>query len=225
MTKTTALRRTGGGMAGWVNATWPLATLQVTSERLVLRFALLGTYEFSPEQVIEIRPLTWIPVLGWGVRIVHVLRDRPGLLIFWCLGRPSRLVERIRAVGFVPAAPSGATLEGRGIPVRWTAIVGAVALWNALFLLDGKPSAHGPFGPGRFACVAILLVFIVSTRASRSSLLQRVLLRPGRDVQEIAPGLRLTRLVAGILLVLTALTGVLTSKRCIAGLQPTTHAA
>lgn len=92
--------KTGGARIGWTNATWPLAKLSVTANKLTIQVKLLGTYTFAPEQISSIERYTIIPVLGWGIRIRHNVADYPEKIIFWCLGNPSSVLDGIRDVGF-----------------------------------------------------------------------------------------------------------------------------
>jgi hypothetical protein len=57
----------GGARIGWLNASWPFAKL--TSSRKALALSCLGSFEFSPAQVVAIEPYRWF--LSHGVRIHH----------------------------------------------------------------------------------------------------------------------------------------------------------
>src|SRR5882724_3154432 len=119
--------------------------------------------------------------------------------IFWCLRNPARLIERIRQVGFVPAAPPPTAPAKRGIPVRWSFIIALVVVWNALFILGGfLPGKPPPEKPG-------VLVLVASFAVERSPAFQRWVLRPGRSVGEIRPSLRLIQLTTGLLVVIFAI--------------------
>jgi hypothetical protein len=193
---------TGGARVGWTNATWPFAQLSATADRLTISIRLLGTYSFTPDQVSAVERYTMIPVLGWGIQIRHCRVDYPQRVIFWCLGSPDTLVRGISNAGFLPAASSSAVTQGRGIAMRWPAILVAVAVWNALFLLDFTRSSGVPPQPGPFALVALLFAFVLSVGILKSSRLQQLVLKPGRSVGEIRPFLRLLAFVSGIMLII-----------------------
>lgn len=195
------LNVTGGAQIGWMNATWPLAQLSSTSDELTVTAYLLGTYTFRPDQVSQVEKFVMIPLLGWGVRIRHCVSDYPQRIIFWCLASPDRLLRRIRESGFVPSASRSLTIEGRGIPVRWSVIITTVAVWNAFFLLDFSRSRGPSPTPGLFACIALLLLFTLSVATLRSPSVQRLVLKPGRSVGEIRAVLRLLAFISGIMLV------------------------
>ena len=109
-----SLKRTGGAGIGWVNASWPLATLHATQDRLNISALLLGSYEFSPSDVVALERYGFIPILARGVRIVHLKRNYPASIIFWTFGNPEKLIRKVRDTRFVPcgvastfARPSG----------------------------------------------------------------------------------------------------------------------
>jgi hypothetical protein len=157
-------KSTGGVRIGWINASWPLAELSVSPGALKLR-TLIGTYTFTPEQVVRIEPYGSIPILYRGIRIVHSNPDCPSSVIFWCLRNPERLIERIRQA--IPgASPLGAQAR-RGVPFRWSFILALVAVWNALFILDGFVPGQSPSkSPGP---LVLLGLASCSSRRSRWS--------------------------------------------------------
>jgi hypothetical protein len=194
----------GGGRAGWVNATWPLARLTASPNELVLRFVLGGRYSFSPTEVVKLEPYGKIPALGQGVRIVHSRIDYPERLIFWHFTKPEALIHRIHAAGFVPTGTDSDVPPRRGVPFRWTAVAVTVLLWNVLFLVDYQGGRrHGE--PGPLALVALGLVFTIATVTKASPAAQRLVLKPGRHMGEIREALSLLQLIAGFMLVIIAL--------------------
>jgi hypothetical protein len=192
---------TGGARVGWTNATWPLAQLSVTPDKLTISIRLLGTYSFAPDQVSAVEKYVMIPVLGWGVRIHHCNADCPKRVIFWCLGSPNAILEGIRDSGFLPAALSSAFPERHGIAMRWSAILIAVAIWNALFFLSAGHTSGVPLHPGPFILAPLLFAFALSVGTLMSPKLQRIILKPGRSIGEIRPFVRLLAFISGILLV------------------------
>ena len=59
---------TGGAVIGWINATWPLARLDVTAHQLKLSCG--GTYEFRLDQVVSLENDAALS-FGSALRIVH----------------------------------------------------------------------------------------------------------------------------------------------------------
>jgi hypothetical protein len=192
---------TGGARVGWTNASWPLAKLSVGPDKLTLSIALLGTYSFTPNEVSAIERYTLIPLLGWGVRICHCRVDCPQRVIFWCLGSPDSVLRGIRDSGFLPAAASSALPRRSGIAIRWSAIIIAILVWNALGFLAGGRFGSVRSHPGPLILLPLAFVFVFSFGTLKSALLQRIILKPGRDVGEIRPFLRLLAVISGFLLV------------------------
>jgi hypothetical protein len=197
-----AFTTTGGARVGWTNATWPLAQLSATPDKLAISIRLLGTYSFAPDQVLAVERYVMIPVLGWGIRIHHCNAECPKRVIFWCLGSPNAVLEGIRNSGFLPAASSSASPERHGIAMRWSAIAIAVVIWNVLFLLGSGHTGGVPQHPGPFVLAPLLFAFALSVGTLMSPKLQRIILKPGRNVGEIRPFLRLLAFISGLLLVI-----------------------
>jgi hypothetical protein len=109
----------GGARVGWVNASWPFATLTANGSTLTL--SSLGTYTFRPSDVVALEPYGSIPVLASGIRIEHNRKDYPKKMIFWCMGRRSVVLAEIANTGFSPA---GHPIErASGFPIRWSTVV------------------------------------------------------------------------------------------------------
>lgn len=185
----------GGARIGWVAATWPFAGLRVNRDRLTL--SSMGTYEFTPDQVVAIEPYRSIPLIGNGLRIVHNRSDFPERLIFWYLGGIGYVLSGIHHSGFHPSGKPKPRVAG--FPVKWSVIVLAVAAWNGLFLLD-RGWEHAPARQlGPFAAAAVILLFIVSAATLAFPFMQRAVLRDGHDVGEVKSFLILLVLVLGLL--------------------------
>ena len=194
----------GGGRAGWINATWPLARLTASPNEIVLNFVLGGRYSFSPLEVVKLEPYSGIRAFGHGVQIVHSRIDYPERLIFWHFTKPESLIQRIHAAGFVPTGKISDVPTRSGVPFRWSAVAVTVLLWNVLFLVDYEGGRrHG--APGPFALVALGLVFAIATLAKTSPGAQRLILKPGRHVGEIREALSLLQLITGFMLAIMAL--------------------
>lgn len=191
----------GGAQVGWVSASWPFAKL--TSEAGVLTLSCLGTYTFTPSEVVALEPYGSIPVLARGIRIKHNRRDYPKKIIFWCMGRRDAALTELAATGF---SPSGQPLDGpTGFPVRWSAILILLVLWNGLFLLD-RTVVGSRTAPGPFASVALVLLFAAATAAQMSPRFRRLLLRDGHELGEIKSIVTLVQIVSGIMVLGFAVT-------------------
>lgn len=194
-------KATGGARLGWTNATWPLARLSATPDKLSISVSLLGTYDFVPDQVSAIERYVMIPVLGWGIQVHHRRADYPQRVIFWCLGSPDSILRGIHDSGFLAMAQSSEISEQRGIAVRWSAILFAVVIWNVLFMLDlDRPGEASPH-PGPFILLALLSAFALSVGTLKFSRLQSIILKPNRNIGEIRPILRLLAFISGLMLI------------------------
>jgi hypothetical protein len=195
----------GGASIGWVSATWPLAKLAVSPSLLKLS-GVLGSYEFAPSDVVSLEVSGSIPLLSSSIRIVHTRPDYPWRVLFFGGERPEKLIAKIRAAGFVPAASAALAVRSGKFPVRWSAILFLIILWNGLFFADQQLPGAGPHNPGPLAFLALALAFAISWTASRSSCVQSLLMRDGESVGRIKPFLLLVQVVSGLLLAVFAVT-------------------
>lgn len=193
---------TGGARVGWLNWTWPFAHLTAKSDQLSLNVGFGSHYTFTPDTIAAIKPYTMIPVLGWGVRIEHCVPEYPASMIFWTLGSPQKLVEAILTTGFQSRAPLSAVPQRYDLPVRWSAIILAIAVWNILFILG----AAFP-GPLTFVALGLLFATVLATRSLPA--FQRLVLKPGRHVSEIRPALTFLMILSGLMFAMFALFFVL----------------
>jgi hypothetical protein len=102
---TAQLEAKGGAQVGRVRASWPFARLTASAQELSLSAALLGSFRFSPDQVVALEARASFLFLGSGLRIVHTVHGYPEKIEFWPLGSAKRLIEKITALGFQPRAP------------------------------------------------------------------------------------------------------------------------
>lgn len=200
----TKISSTGGARIGWVNASWPFATLTATRDQLELNASVIGKYTFSPAQVISIEKYTTIPVLGWGIRIKHNVASYPSHIVFWCFGSPASLIARIGGTGFAPCGSPDSVSANRGIPARWQTLTAIVVLWNLLFMADMHLERGQHPTPGAFSFLAVLLMFVGSVAIWRVRWLQCLVLKVGRSPSEIKAWLYLLALVSGIMSVAMA---------------------
>ena len=186
----------GGARIGWLNATWPFAKLSVSPNTLTL--ASRGTYQFKPSEIVALEPHGSVPFFSTGIRIIHNRLDYPNKIIFWCMGNRERVLAATRGAGFLPSGlPS---LRPSGFPVRWRFLLGAVALWNALLLLDWHGAKSSLGEPRPLSLLALLLIFAAVTAIRLFPRAQSIVLREGHQVGEIKAILALLQLVSGLIL-------------------------
>ena len=193
----------GGAWIGGVSATWPLASMQV--EPGALTVSAFGEYTFTPSEVDAIEPIGSLPILSTGIRIHHTKPNYPERIIFYSGGRRESLLHAVRAAGFRVGQPT--FQHERGSPVKISAIVVFVLIWNALVWFGRDSSGKG-------FLLALAFAFVVSTLLPYSSRLQNLIMQDGRDVGEIRNALRLFQLITGIGLVLMigGVTGVIPQR-------------
>lgn len=190
---------TGGARIGWCNATFPFATLSVSQEKLFLKVSFLGEYEFSPSDIVSLSKYSLIPVLGWGIRIEHTNLSYPTKIIFWCLGSPQTVLDRISATGFMPTALREDMPQRKGFSVRWQAVVAVIVIWNLLFL----PISYGDKNQlSVLVLLPLLFALIGGISLLRMPSLQRLVMKPGREIGEIGAWIKLTIGITGFMAVI-----------------------
>lgn len=175
----------GGVKLGWIMVSAPLATLIASPTYLVLKTGGLGTYRFCREDVLSIE-CNSRALLGKSIKITHSNLDAPIGITFFCLENPQKIVEVIHQLGFVPEGHSLGKRVRQGIPVRWAAILIAIAVWNLPFLTaQWYPSVV------HLRAVTLVILLLGAHLLLANSFVQSFILRPGRRVGEIRPFLKL----------------------------------
>ncbi len=195
----------GGARIGWVNYTWPLASLSVVASGLTITttfFGLfeMGRYSFRPDQVARIDRFGWLPILGEGIRVHHTVNDYPEKVVFWC--RPSAVLRGIASTGFPTSTESTApvsSISSRGFPLRIWPLVIVVLLWNLLLGYEFFSQPMLAAFPGPYTITALSLVFVTSLAVLFSSSVQAIFLRPGRSIGEVRPMFLLVATITGIM--------------------------
>ena len=165
----------GGARVGWIRATWPLAVLRVTEEFVEL-ISVLGRRRFAPEEVVAIEPVSWFPLVAWGVSIKHLRSDTPEQIIFWSIRPPASVVRAIERAGFVAtgsAVPVDRSQDEQ-LVVR-PQLLGAAVLIIALILAVDRlliPSVM-PGQPSYAAVVLLALLFGASLLVRRNGRFRR----------------------------------------------------
>jgi hypothetical protein len=195
----------GGARIGWVNYSWPLASLSVNSSSLTIvttMFGLfeMGRYHFTPTQVIRIERFGSIPLIGEGIRLHHTVTDYPEKVVFWC--RPSSVLSGIASTGFKSAPSSGiqvSTSSRRGFPLRIWPLAIMVIGWNLLLGFEFFSQSHFALFSGPCTVAALILAFLTSLAVLRFPRVQKVFLRPGHSIGEIRPMFLLIATITGFM--------------------------
>jgi hypothetical protein len=168
----------------------------VTPNELILKIPMLGTYKFTPSDIIKFEPNTGF--YGANVILIHNVLDYPQKISLAYPGGANALTLFLNQHGFVPKGVAEAPLQRAGIAVCWSFLIAAVVLWNALLIYG---HIKGEFRVYSF--IAIALVFIVTVLLPYSKAFQGVVLKPGRRIGEIKPTLNLLKWLSGIIVFIT----------------------
>ncbi len=195
---------TGGARIGWVNHSWPLASLSADASGLTITttmFGLFGTgrYHFTTDQVTRIERYGIIPFIGEGIRVHHTVPDYPEKIVFWC--RPDSVLAGIASTGFPIVTTAGGfqgiAVKKRGFPLRIWPLAVVILLWNLLIGYEMLSRPASRMAPGPLTLVALILVFLTSMAVLRSTGVQGIFLRPGRSIGEVRPIFLLIAFVTG----------------------------
>jgi hypothetical protein len=172
----------GGAQIGWLNASWPFASLRVSVDGLSL--SCLGSYSFKPDQVVALEPYGSIPFFASGIQIRHNRPDYPERMIFWCMGSRRDALATIAQSGF-RATGQALAARPRGFALRWSFVIGAIVVWNLLFMLDRSLDGASRETPGPLSLLALVLLAATATALRLSPRLQQLALRDGHHFGEI----------------------------------------
>src|SRR6202012_6162260 len=136
------IEETGGANIGFGRATWPFAKLLVNKNELRLNASLLGNLTFRPSDIISIEPSSLFS--GAGIKINHRVNEYSAKVIFLTSGSRD-LIKRIEDTGFlnnpepIPAEGEAEIVKYQSsgsFPMKWSAVIVFVVIWNLLFLGD-----------------------------------------------------------------------------------------
>ena len=206
------LQLTGGARVGMANATFPFATLKVNKERLELNASIVGNLTFQPADIISIEPYTMIPILGQGIKINHKVSTYKEKVIFWTFKDPNSVVRQIQETGFLNSENQTNQKIDRtiiekqakgGNPIKKGFVIGAIVVWNLLFLTDIIPFFLGnkegfPIGNGILTAVGVLFLTALLTLISAD--FRRLILKEGRELKDIKKFAILALVISGIML-------------------------
>ncbi|MDB5086074.1 MAG: hypothetical protein JWR09_68 [Mucilaginibacter sp.] len=202
------IEETGGAKIGLAHATWPFAKLTVNKNVLQLNASVIGNLYFRPSDIISIEPSSFLS--GAGIRINHRVEKYSSKVIFLTSGS-SDLISRIESTGFLhntDALPVDVEAEitkyqlGGSFPIKWSAAIAFIVIWNLLFLADqlgyfGKKS-NMPLGNG--ARLAIASAFLFALALLISEPFRQLVLKEGRTTKDVKPFLLFLMLITGIML-------------------------
>ena len=205
----------GGATVGWVNASG-IVSLDISKDRLRLSILAIGTYEFRPEDVVAIELKKRL--LFSGVRIRHAVAKYPASIVFQPMNA-SGVIDAIRTAGFIPSAP--APLPPRPVAFRWGVALGALGIYVALLtpytvsffraFLRMAPADLGELtGWPTLTALGFGFAFAWGLRLGP---LRPVVLKPGRDFEEIKHWVHLLCLIFTLLLPIFAFITLVVSPR------------
>lgn len=180
-------------MVGRAQASWPLATLTVTREKLSLDVVLAGNFVFKPGDIVSIEPTGWF---NSGIKINHTVSQYDDKVIF-SKGNPSGLIEKIEQMGFLtntdPIDPSldqqieraqsqGAFTFKVSAAIVIALVYTGLIFWSFKTIFTGGIGFLPPLGAlvvpvGFLFAVCVLLLSAVPVR--------RILLKDGRTADDI----------------------------------------
>jgi len=177
---------------GGVRSNFPGIKLSVTPNQLVLKIPFFGTYSFAPSDIIRFEPNKGL--YGANVLLIHNVLNYPKKISLNYKGGAEELTLKLNHDGFIPSGIAEASPLRKGFPVRWSFLLAAILLWNALLIYG---HAQGNFGV--VSLIAITLMFLTTVLLPYSKTLQNLVLKPGRHVGEIKPSLNLLKAVSGLI--------------------------
>lgn len=202
----------GGARIGSANATYPFANLFVDKNVLKINASIVGKLVFQPQDIISIEPYTMIPILGQGIKINHRIENYKPKVIFWTFKNPNFVINEIKKVGFLGNINSKISFadkeiikkqEQGGFPIKKSVAIIFIVLWNILFLSDFLPfflqnKEEGiPIGNGVKTAIGLLLATSILTLISDG--FRKVILKEGRDFNDIKKFVYFVILVSGIM--------------------------
>jgi hypothetical protein len=210
--KMNELQLTGGARIGMANASFPFATLKVNKDRLELNASIVGNLTFQASDIISIEPYTMIPILGQGIKINHKVSNYKERVIFWTFKDPNSVVRQIQETGFLNNQNMSEQKIDRtiiekqaqgGFPIKKGFAIGAVVVWNLLFLSDiisfflGSKEGN-PIGNGILAAIGLL--FLTALLSLISADFRRLILKDGRDLSDIKKFAIFAMIISGFML-------------------------
>lgn len=187
---------------GGVRSNFPGIKFFVSPDELTLKIPLLGAYKFTPGDIISFEDNKGL--YGANVFINHNVLDYPQKISLDYKGGAQALTLMLNQHGFIPKGVAGASLLRKGFPARWSFLIVAVLLWNAL-LIYGKLQNQFSL----YSLIAIAAMLLITVIMPRSAALQKMALKDGRRIGEIRPTLNLLKLVAAVIFVVSLVSSLM----------------
>jgi hypothetical protein len=208
------IEETGGANIGFGRATWPFAKLMVNKNELQLNASIIGNVCFRPSDIISIEPSSLFS--GAGIKINHRVNGYSQKIIFLTSGSRD-LIKRIEDTGFLNnAGPIPAEVEAKivkyqssgSFPMKWSAVIVFVVIWNLLFLGDqlsyfGNTNKRIPIEIGAQSALAFAFVFALAILLSEP--FSRLVLKDGRTASEIRSFLFFLMVITGFMFTIVSL--------------------
>jgi len=204
----------GGANIGFGRATWPFAKLLVNKNELQLNASIIGNLYFRPSDIISIEPSTFFS--GTGIKINHRVNEYSEKVIFLTFGSRD-LIKRIEDTGFlnnsgtIPAEVEAKIVKYQSsgsFPLKWSALIVFVVIWNLLFLGDylgyfGNSGNRIPIGTG--VQLALGFAFLFALMILLLEPFSQLVLKPGRKAREIRSFLFFLMLITGFMFTVISL--------------------
>lgn len=202
---------TGGARIGRAHASYPFATLYADKDVLKINASIVGNLVFQPQDIISIEPYTTMSVLGRGIKINHRVENYNPNVIFWTFKDPNFVINEIKKVGFLDKINSGVRLtdtdiikrqEQGSFPIKKSFAIIFAVLWNLLFLSDFIPFFQNKKETfiGNGMKMAVGLLFVTSILTLVSDFFREIILKEGRDFNDIKKFVYFIILISGFML-------------------------
>lgn len=203
---------TGGARIGMANASYPFADLYVDKDVLKINASIVGNLVFQPKDIIELKAYRSFPIIGNGIKVIHRIEKYNQDVIFWTFKNPNHVLNEIEKTGFLNNTDgnlSDSDLEiikrqnQGGFPIKKPVVIFFVIVWNLLLLsafipsfLNSNPTGFH-FGIG--VNIALGLVFLTSILLVISKNFRKLILKEGREFEDIKKFIYFIILLSGML--------------------------
>lgn len=205
---------TGGARIGMANASYPFADLYVDKNVLKINASVIGNLIFQAKDIIELKPYTSIPVIGNGIKVIHRIENYNSEVIFWTFKDPKSVIKEIGKTGFLSNTNSIVTDEDLeiikrqnqgGFPIKKSVVIFVIIVWNLLFLSTFIPAFLNPdkkvYSIGIGPNLALGFVFISSVFMVISKGFRRLIMKEGRNFEDINKFIYFLILITGVLFI------------------------
>lgn len=180
-----------GLSAGGVRITPPLATVSVEPSLLILKAPFLY-YSFKPNQIVSLEVISKREVL-----VSHTVGSYPAYIKLKVQKDSQQILEEIYSCGFLPSAKSYNRVSVEGWAVRSWVVVAFLSIWFGTIWAGRRYPELSIVAP---LPVITLLSFCCASIVLLSSYdMQKLILKPSRNINEIKPALCLLILLSGFM--------------------------